>query len=65
MELHDAILDEAEEIARLNILPPHASVEEIVKEISMRLNVQISPNSTFGRLAEAAYNRISQPQLVS
>jgi hypothetical protein len=56
--LYDQIIDEAEELAKHRVLPPNASREEIVEAVSEIVGENLSPTTTFGYLAEAAYNRI-------
>jgi hypothetical protein len=55
--LLDQIIDEAEMLADLDLLPEHATQEQIAKAVGEALNEHISLNSTASRLAEATYNR--------
>jgi hypothetical protein len=57
MSFLDQVIDEAEELANLVLLPEHATQEQICKAVSDGLHTYIAPNSTAGRLAEATYNR--------
>jgi hypothetical protein len=57
MSFLDNIIDEAEQIAELELLPEHATQEQIAKAVGDGLNTHIAINSTASRLAEATYNR--------
>lgn len=58
MTLHDQIIDEAEELARLRVLPTYPSREQITDAISEIVGIQLAYNSVGAYLAEAAHNRI-------
>ena len=55
--LYDNIIDEAENLALTRSLKPHASREEISKAVGLQIGERFSPDSSYGMLAEAAYNR--------
>jgi hypothetical protein len=57
MKLTDEIIDTAEEIASLGILPNNASPGEVVSEVSQQLHIYLAINSTSAKLAVAAFNR--------
>jgi hypothetical protein len=59
MTLYDEIIDEAEEIASSRVLGRHATREEITVAVRTNIGKWFSPNSPFGFLAEASYNRYS------
>lgn len=64
MSLYDQIIDEVEMLAELDILPNHATQEQITKAVSEVLHEHISLNSTAARLAEATYNRAKRRVIV-
>ena len=59
MSFLDEIIDEAKELAQLNVLPDYANHEQIARAVSEALHTYIAPHSTAANLAEASYNRIA------
>lgn len=57
MTLYDEIIDEAETMAELDLLPHDVTDEQIVKAVSEVVHEHISPNSTASRLAVATYKK--------
>lgn len=58
MPLMDRIIDEAEELAKNQILHPYAYDTEIIDAVSEIVGFKMSINSTGAFLAIAAYRRI-------
>lgn len=57
MSFLDDIIDEAEEVAKVGVLPEDATQKDIAATLSENLHSYIAPNSKAARLAEAAFKR--------
>ena len=53
----DEVIDEAEEIAKVGLLPEDATQTQIASAVSESVGSYIAPNSTAARLAEATFRR--------